>query len=779
MNKDVCVTDSKVFVILAEKQEMKKLYFLLSGFLAGSIAVVAQSYIPITNNMQIQSYSNIKFIAGNYSFTDPELNGVIQINKKHDIILDGDSCFVDGTNFGGYMIMIDSSYNIEIRNFDSVFRYKYALYVTYSDHITVNGNDFCHNKVDSAGWIDVWADYQQALGGGAMMYESRAVHIFENTMTMQNDGVALYHCDSIRIHDNDFSWNTSFGIRMFWTDTCHIYGNNCSHVNRPFTDPSDCAALLMIISNANQVEFNDLSYSGDGVFLGQYQHSNIPNNNYFAWNECSYSPHNAIEATFADGNVYKHNNCNYSHYGFWLGYSFNSVVDSNEINGNYQSGIAIDRGFNNTITHNEINDNPIGIELWEGSPIGGYTNQYSHDYFIHNNHFEGNTLAISAGKTEHSVILDNDFWYNQTAGIYFDGLSVQDTVSGNEFRSTTMFHMKNNSTDDIYAPGNLFIPGDSLLIEEKIFDKIDQSAKGRIYWYPPASSPSAVFQYTPPCDMAEPLSTWYAYPETGYPPPVKYSDSVYFDFSEKKIGSASVKLITSRGWYLGLNYRPELDSVSDWQLTEEDTLYFWVRTKKQPQYGFQYFHIRIGDGEGNYYKYNSSTTYLNNAHLTWKHYQFPLSGGTGFYRTTVGQMTPDHINYVEFDADTWDYGFTLWIDGCQFEPCEPITGIQPPETPQEIFFTAYPNPFNGKTTIAYEVPVSGHVNLSAYDLYGRLIETLINKEQSSGIYEISFPSSFILQPIQPPKLQRKWSSMYLLRLTTSTASRVLTLIQLK
>ena len=335
-----------------------KIYsFLLFCLFAGNLAFT-QTIVPITNNMQIQSNSNFKFVPGQYSFTDAPADGVIQITGKENIILDGDSCFVNGSGFQGYMIKITNSHNVIIKNFDSVYGYKYAIHIMNSDHITINGNVFCHNKVDSSGWIDVWADYQQALGGGVMMYQSRAAHIYDNVMTLQNDGVALYHCDSIKIHNNDFSWNTSYGIRMFWTDTCHIYQNNCAHVNRPLTDPSDCAALLMIISNENRVENNDLSYSGDGVFLGQFEHSNIKNNNYFAYNECSYSPHNAIEATFADGNIYKHNNCNYSHYGMWLGYSFNTIIDSNELIGNYSSGIAIDRGFNNQIAYNNLKTIP-------------------------------------------------------------------------------------------------------------------------------------------------------------------------------------------------------------------------------------------------------------------------------------------------------------------------------------------------------------------------------------------------------------------------------------
>lgn len=753
---------------------MRSLLFSILTWVFSWLALNAQTPLPITNNMQISGNSNIKLLAGKYVFQDTEGNGVIQITGQSNIILDGDSCYVDGLDYTGYMIRIENSHNIILKNFDSVFRYKYAVYIMNSDHIVINNNVFSHNKVDSAGWIEIWTDYQQALGGGVMMYQCRSAELFDNNMTMQNDGVALYHCDSIRLFNNDFSWNTSFGIRMYWTDSCEVFQNNCSHVNRPYTDPSDCAALLMLVSNENRVEYNDLSWSGDGVFLGQYQHSDIPNNNYFAYNECSYSPHNAIEATFADGNVYKHNKCNHSHYGFWLGYSFNTLADSNEVIGNYQSGIAIDRGFNNVLINNQIIDNPTGIELWEGSPIGGYTNQYSKDYIISGNHFEGNTLAVSLNKTENSYLNGNDFLYSQTASVLFEGTATGDTLTSNRFIAPTMYHLKNNSTNDIFAPGNTFFPGDSLLVEEKIYDESDLSTKGRVLWSPPDSLLPSPVQANPPCDMAEPGSLWYAYPETGYPPVVKFADTVSFDYIEKMVGDASVKLVTGRGWYLGLNYRPGTDSLSNWQLTDDDTLYFWVRTIKQPVYGFQYFHIRIGDGKGNYYRYNSSPNYLNSANQMWRQYKCPVAGGTGFYRTEIGEMDPDQVNYVEFDADTWDYGFTLWVDGVQFEPCDPVTDTETLVKRTNPALRVWPNPSPEGFEIELEVNETQPVCVEIYDLYGRFMATVISATLSPGQYRYRYSPGEA-----GSDLKACGGSLYVLRLTSPAGVRTVKLVRIK
>ncbi len=725
------------------KTTFMKIVFSFCMIAMFAVSSMAQTYIPITNNMVINSYSNIKFIAGNYEFSDIPADGVIQINGVQNVVLDGDSCHVNGVGKVGYMIKITNAHNIVIKNFDSVFGYKYAVHIMNSDHININGNVFCWNKVDSAGWIDVWANHTQALGGGVMMYQCRSANIYNNIMTMQNDGVALYHCDSINIHNNDFSWNTSYGIRMFWTDSCNIYQNNCAHVNRPLTDPSDCAAILLIISNENRVEYNDLSWSGDGVFLGQYQHSTVPNNNYFAYNECSYSPHNAIEATFADGNVYKHNKCNYSHYGLWLGYSFNSVVDSNEIIGNYQSGLAIDRGFNNAISNNMIKNNPIGIELWEGSPITGYTTFHSQDYPIHHNIFEGNTKAVSSINTKHALINNNEFNYNQQASLFLEGVSATDTITANTFRMPTGYHIYNNSANAKYAPGNLFIPSDTALISAKIYDKHDNAAKGEVTWQPAMPGPPVSWQTLSPCDMAEPASLWYAYPETGYPATIKIPDSVYFDYTEKKVGAASVKLITSRGYDLALNYRPAGDSLSRWILSDADTLYFWVRTIKQPQYGFQFFSIRIGDDHGNYYKYTASPTLLNAANLVWKQYKMPLAGNSQFSRSVSGAMSLDQVNYVEIHADTWDYGFTLWVDGVQFEPCSPITAVYPIKAGDVNTLINYPNPFSVSTTIVYNVKTAGSVKLEVYNSHGIRIQTLVDRFLITGAYEVEFTLSGI------------------------------------
>ncbi len=51
---------------------------------------------------------------------------------------------------------------------------------------------------------------------------------------------------------------------------------------------------------------------------------------------------------------------------------------------------------------------------------------------------------------------------------------------------------------------------------------------------------------------------------------------------------------------------------------------------------------------------------------------------------------------------------------------------------------AFPNPFNSSTQIGFNLPVAGVVNLSVFDLSGRLISTILHKEMNAGQYSTSF-----------------------------------------
>ncbi|MGE5353887.1 MAG: YCF48-related protein [Syntrophothermus sp.] len=55
----------------------------------------------------------------------------------------------------------------------------------------------------------------------------------------------------------------------------------------------------------------------------------------------------------------------------------------------------------------------------------------------------------------------------------------------------------------------------------------------------------------------------------------------------------------------------------------------------------------------------------------------------------------------------------------------------------------YPNPFNPSTTISYAIPKQSLVDLKIYDILGREVITLVNKEQPAGAYKVEFNASHL------------------------------------
>jgi serine protease AprX len=50
----------------------------------------------------------------------------------------------------------------------------------------------------------------------------------------------------------------------------------------------------------------------------------------------------------------------------------------------------------------------------------------------------------------------------------------------------------------------------------------------------------------------------------------------------------------------------------------------------------------------------------------------------------------------------------------------------------------YPNPFNPSTTIAFQLPRSGHVRVQVFDLLGRVVSTLVDDTRDAGEYRVNW-----------------------------------------
>jgi hypothetical protein len=82
---------------------------------------------------------------------------------------------------------------------------------------------------------------------------------------------------------------------------------------------------------------------------------------------------------------------------------------------------------------------------------------------------------------------------------------------------------------------------------------------------------------------------------------------------------------------------------------------------------------------------------------------------------------------------------------------------QEPMTPNEFSLSQnYPNPFNPTTNISFGVPQNSIVKIIIYDMIGREVMTLVNKNYSSGFYTVPFNGNALT------------SSVYLYRMTSQS-----------
>jgi hypothetical protein len=95
----------------------------------------------------------------------------------------------------------------------------------------------------------------------------------------------------------------------------------------------------------------------------------------------------------------------------------------------------------------------------------------------------------------------------------------------------------------------------------------------------------------------------------------------------------------------------------------------------------------------------------------------------------TGRDGTDHLFEVE----------ELEFNGVLYQVSELLESVQDGNMPEEYkLYAPYPNPFNPKTKIAYDMPNDGKIGLIIFDINGRLVRTLDVSNNRAGHHEIEW-----------------------------------------
>ena len=378
--------------------------------------------------------------------------------EGNNITVDFNNSILRGSNtkknpdeFFGVAIFIKGGKNITIRNLKAR-GYKIALLARNVSNLIIENCDLSYNyrqhlnstqeKEDISDWLSHHQNEKDEwLRFGAAMYLSHCDSmIIRNTkVTGGQNALMMTNCKYGRIYNNDFSFNSGLGIGMYRSSFNEIAYNKINFNVRGYSHGvynrgQDSAGILIYEqSNSNYFYKNSVTHGGDGFFLWAGQTTMDSgnggcNDNMLSKNDFSYAPTNGIEVTFSR-NMIVGNRIFECDHGIWGGYSYNSVISGNQFRSN-RIGIAIEHGQENEINYNIFFQNKEAIRLWARKEqpadwgYAKYRDTRSRNYYIANNNFNSNGIAMNISRTDTLNVFENIYEENDQT------FKIDSTVTG-------------------------------------------------------------------------------------------------------------------------------------------------------------------------------------------------------------------------------------------------------------------------------------------------------------------------------------------------------------
>jgi nitrous oxidase accessory protein NosD len=285
--------------------------------------------------------------------------------------------------------------------------YHHGIYAKDCRGLTLAGNQATSTAevAPNTVFLDIWKGPEEAYGGGAMLWGCTDATVEGNDLQHQMNGLLTYHCAGLRVLRNQCNYNSGFGIHLCGTCDSLFEENSADYCCRfePREGPlhfghmgADATGFLVIRGSCRNVfRRNWARMGGDGFFVAGLapDMTKAPcNDNLFEENDASLSPNIAFECTFCEGNRFVRNHADRCNFGFWLGFSWNTLIEENRMVMNRQAGIAVENGHSFRVVGNQFQANGHGVLLWS-SFVEGFLEAYPEHTTCHHWHIEGNVLT--------------------------------------------------------------------------------------------------------------------------------------------------------------------------------------------------------------------------------------------------------------------------------------------------------------------------------------------------------------------------------------------------
>jgi parallel beta-helix repeat protein len=363
----------------------------------------------------------------------------------------------------GIGIRIHGHTNVVLVN-AQVHGFHCGVVATGADGLMIQGGDFSDNYrqrlrstpvAEHAGdWLfphhNDRRKWREEYGGAVCIEDATRVTIREIRVRRGQNGILLDRVTDSRIYDNDASFLSGWGLAM-WRSSRNVISRNAfdfcvrGHVEGVYNRGQDSAGILCFEQcNDNLFVENSATHGGDGFFafagreaLGEVwleserdrlrretgrqevesllvvpedvsRHFSVLgcNRNLLLGNDFSYAAAHGIEMTFSTGNRFLGNRLvENAICGIWGGYSTETLIAGNQIEGNggmayglERGGINMEHAADNLILSNRFVNNKCAVHLWwddDGALLrmpgvaGGYRG-------VSGNVIAGNSFEINA-----------------------------------------------------------------------------------------------------------------------------------------------------------------------------------------------------------------------------------------------------------------------------------------------------------------------------------------------------------------------------------------------